>query len=37
LSQQHLAAEPGRECCSTAPSSDRADMLAKLVGLHRKP
>ncbi|HVH78066.1 MAG TPA: hypothetical protein VM782_01640 [Stellaceae bacterium] len=26
-----------RQCCSTAPSSDRADMLAKLAGLHRKP
>lgn len=25
------------QCCSTAPSSDRADMLAKLAGLHRKP
>jgi hypothetical protein len=25
------------QCCSTAPSSDRADMLAKLAGLRRKP
>lgn len=25
------------ECCSTAPSSDRADMLGKLAGLRRKP
>jgi hypothetical protein len=25
------------QCCSTAPSLDRADMLAKLAGLRRKP
>jgi hypothetical protein len=25
------------QCCSRAPSSDRADMLAKLAGLRRKP
>jgi hypothetical protein len=25
------------QCCSTAPSTDRANMLAKLAGLRRKP